>query len=258
MGKLEGKVALITGAGSGIGRATARLFAQEGAKVAVVDCVRESGEATARMVEDDGGAAVFVEADVSRADDVERMVAATVKEFGRVDILYNNAGTRGRRGLTADLTEEDWDVVLDTNLKSVFLGSKYVIPLMLEQGGGVIISTSSTQGLNGNRSIGPYCASKGGVVLLTKTMAVEYGRRNIRVNCICPGTIETPMTEAILPFVMTERMPAGRAGQADEIARAALFLASDDSSFVNGVALVVDGGWMAEIPLPRRESPAGR
>ena len=177
--------------------------------------------------------------------------------YGRIDILYNNAGITGTVAPTADLTEEDWDLVLDTNLKSVFLGSKYTIPIMLNQGGGVIISTSSTMGLGGKTTIAPYCAAKAGIVLLTKTMAAEYASQNIRVNCICPGMIETGMTGSWIPALQMQFIPlGGAAGRAEDVARAALYLACDDSAYVTGTALVVDGGWTAEIILPFKELPA--
>ena len=255
MGKLDGKVALITGAGSGIGRATALLFAKEGAKVVVADYVPVGGQETVRMIKEAGGEAIFVEADVSKASDVERMVKTAVDAYGRIDILYNNAGIT-RAAPTAETTEEEWDLVLDINLKGVFLGSKYAIPVMLNQGGGVIINTASIAGISGFRGMSAYCASKAAVILLTKTMALEYGRQNIRVNCICPGVIQTAMTKAWNPDETVQQVPprgqpVKRGGQPEEIARAALYLASDDSSFVTGAALVVDGGLTAGVRIAR-------
>jgi NAD(P)-dependent dehydrogenase (short-subunit alcohol dehydrogenase family) len=256
MGKLEGKVALITGAGSGIGRATGVLFAKEGAKVVVADYAPVGGQETVRIIKEAGGEAIFIKVDVSKASDVERMVRTALDAYGRIDILHNNAGIGGPVAPTADTTEKDWDSVINTNLKGVFLGSKYVIPVMVKQGGGVIINTASTSGLVGSPGFSKYCASKGGVVQLTKTMALEYAKENIRVNCICPGIIDTPMGGASFPgdaaareaakeaferaFVKT--VPLGRIGQPEEIAKAALYLACDDSSYVTGAALVVDGG----------------
>jgi len=257
MGKLDGKVALITGSGSGLGRATALLFAKEGAKVVVADCAPAGGQETVRMIKETGGEAVFIESDVSKAADAERMVKTAVDTYERIDILYNNAGIEGTVALTAELTEEDWDRVIDTNLKGVFLGSKYAIPVMLNQGGGVIINTASVAGLVGSAERLPYCASKAGVIHSTKTMAVEYARQNIRVNCICPGLIQTPQSEYLIPADDAARQsfmqsfPFRRMGRPDEIAQAALFLASDSSSFVNGATLVVDSGSIASVHVPR-------
>jgi len=253
MGKLDGKVALITGAGSGMGRGTAILFAKEGAKVAVSDYVPTGGRETVKMIQEGGGHAIFVEADVSKAADVEKMVKTTVDTYGRLDILYNNAGIHQSWACLGDITEEEWDSVLDTNLKGVFLGSKYAIPVMLNQGGGVIINTASTGGLWGSPYEAIYCASKAGVILLTKSMAIEYGKQNIRVNCICPGLILTGMSQGIMeyPAILEQwmrRQALGRLGQPEDIARAALYLACDDSSFVTGTCLLVDGGQTAGQP----------
>jgi len=256
MGKLDGKVALITGAGSGIGRATALLFAEEGAKVAVADRAPAGGQETARMIEDSGGEAIFIEADVSKAADVERMVKTTADTYGRIDILYNHAGINSPIAPIAELTEEDWDLVLNTNLKSVFLGTKYTIPVMLKQGGGIIINTASIMGMCAQTYISPYCASKAGIILFTKATSVEYSKHNIRANCICPGFITTPMTDPWLPAVQMDHTPPGKAGEPENIAKAALYLASDDSAYVTGSSLVVDGGYSAEWAVPLKESPA--
>ena len=257
MGKLDGKVALVTGGGSGIGRATALLFAQEGAKVAVADYVPAGGKETVKMITDAGGQAVFIEADVSRAADVKRMVNTTVDTYGRIDILYNNAGIQ-KYALTVDVSEEDWAKMLDTNLTSVFLASKYTIPYMLKQGGGVIISTASAQGFSGNIGTGPYTVAKAGIISLTKTMAAEYAKANIRVNCICPGVIDTPMGGPWIPMVRMDLIPQGKAGKPEDIAKAALYLASDDSSYVTGHPLVVDGGWVCQIILPMKDQFASK
>jgi NAD(P)-dependent dehydrogenase (short-subunit alcohol dehydrogenase family) len=250
MGKLDGKVALITGAASGIGRATALLFAKEGAKVAVADWAPEGGRETVKMIKEAGGEAIFVEADVSQAADAERMVKTTMDRYGRIDILFNNAGTMGTFARTAKVTEENWDLVLGTNLKGVFLGSKYAIPVMLNQGGGVIVNTASINSFMGAPYLASYGASKGGVIQLTKSVALEYAHKNIRVNCICPGMIRTPMTEYEGMPDQVDFIPQRRAGQPEDIARAALYLASDDSAYVTASSLVVDGGWTAQVAIP--------
>jgi len=249
VGKLDEKVALITGAGSGIGRATALLFAGEGARVAVADCVPAGGQETVRMIKEAGGEAIFIEVDVSKAADVERMVKTTVDTYGRIDILHNNAGIQGAFTPTTDLKEEDWDTIINTNLKGIFLGSKYAIPVMLNQGGGVIVNTTSAAGIVGIPYVAAYCASKGGVIQLTKSMALEYATQNIRINCVCPGGVQTPMMEQWIPVEAEARqafmqgLPGGRAIQPEEIARAVLFLACDDSSSAMGSVLVIDRGW---------------
>jgi NAD(P)-dependent dehydrogenase (short-subunit alcohol dehydrogenase family) len=248
--RLEGKVALITGAGSGIGQATARLFAKEGAKVVVVDIDGRGGEETARLIEISGGEATFVRADVSKSAEAEKMVKLAVETYGRLDILHNNAGI-SQVGTVVDTPEEVWDKTINVNLKGIFLGSKYAIPEMLKTGGGIIVNTASVWGLVSAPASAAYCASKGAVIALTKAMALDHAP-NIRVNCICPGDILTPMTERDLAArgdpekalkAMTEPYPIGRLGKPEEIAEAALFLASDSSSFMTGAALIVDGGW---------------
>jgi len=249
MGRLDGKVALITGAGSGIGRATALLFCREGAKVAVVDYVPAGGEETVGMIKSAGGDAIFVEADVSRAADVERMVKTTVDRYGRLDIIFNHAGIQGPMALTAEITEEGWDLVLNTNLKGVFFGCKYAIPVMLGQGGGVIINTASILGMGAMGASTPYGVSKAGVIQLTKNVAAEYAKMNIRVNCICPGLIRTPLIAPFFSAFRIDTIPEGRAGQPEDIARVALFLASDDSAYMTGASVVVDGGCTAEVKL---------
>ena len=253
VGTLEGKKALITGAASGIGRATALLFAQEGAAVAIADIDREGGESVVETIAGQGGSAVFIPCDVSVAEDCNRAVERTVQEFGRLDILFNNAGII-RRATVPDTTEEEWDRAMAVNSKSVFLMCRYAIPVMARAGGGVIINTASGWGLVGGRRAASYCASKGAVVQLTRAMALDHGEQNIRVNCICPGDTDTPMLQEEarqleLPpveFVAgAADRPLKRVGSPEDIARAVLYLASDASSFVTGTTLVVDGGGLA-------------
>lgn len=259
MGRLDGKVALITGAGSGIGRATSLLFAGEGARVMVADFVPQGGHETVKLIQEAGGQAAFVEADVSQSADARRMVTRTVETFGRLDILFNNAGIQGKFIMTADMPEEAWDRIFATNLKGAFLGSKYAIPAMLQQGGGVIISTASAAGVIGLPGTGAYGASKAGIIQLTKTMALEYADRNIRVNSISPGTIMTAITTAAYdpenapPFKQSQAMR--RYAQPEEVARVALYLASEDSSFVTGTNAVVDGGYCAGVPKMKPKKP---
>jgi len=253
MGSLTGKRALITGGASGIGRATALLFAREGAAVSVVDVDQANGQAVVRTIVEGGGRAVFLRCDVTQAEDCQRVVQQTVGELGGLDILFNNAGII-RRASVVETTEEEWDRVMAVNVKSVFLLSKYAIPVMAQAGGGVVINTASGWGLVGGRKAAAYCASKGAVVLLTKAMALDHCEQNIRVNCICPGDTDTPMLrdearqlgESEEDF-LTEaaQRPLQRIGKPEDIAQAALYLASDASSFVTGTSLVVDGGGLA-------------
>jgi NAD(P)-dependent dehydrogenase (short-subunit alcohol dehydrogenase family) len=253
MMKLSGRVALITGGTEGIGYATASLFLREGAKVTISGRSSEKGEKAMSELRK-LGEVLFVEGDVSKATDASRMVESTVSEFGRLDVVFNNAGVFFER--TAEqTTEEEWDRLMGINLKGTFLVSKYAIPHMKRLGGGVIINNSSDAGLVGNRLSAAYCASKGGVTLLTKAMALDHAKDNIRVNCVNPGVIDTPMVaqEASLsgdPDKYMEQMdrdhPMGRVGRPEEVAKAVLFLASDESSFVTGTALSVDGGLTAQ------------
>jgi len=253
MGKLTGKRALITGAASGIGRATALLLAREGAAVAVVDVDEAGGQAVAQQIRDEGGQAIFLRCDVTRADDCRHAVQRTVERLGGLDILFNNAGII-RRADVVDTTEEEWDRVMAVNVKSIFLLSKYAIPVMAQAGGGAIVNTSSGWGLVGGRNAVSYCASKGAVVNMTRAMALDHGPQNIRVNCICPGDTDTPMlrnearqlgeSDAVFLADAADR-PLQRIGKPEDIARAVLYLVSDDASFVTGTALVVDGGGLA-------------
>ena len=250
---LVGKVALLTGAARGIGRGTALRFARENASLILVDADDKAGNQVAQEISSSGGRARFLRADVSRAEDCARVVEGTLSEFNRIDILFNNAGIVSR-ATVPELSEQEWDRVMTVNVKSVFLMSRLVIPVMARNGGGSIINTASGWGLSGGRKAAAYCASKGAVVLLTKAMAIDHGPDNIRVNCICPGDTDTGMLakeaqqlgETPDQFrADAARRPLGRIGRAEEIAEAALYLASDRSSFVTGTALVVDGGALA-------------
>jgi NAD(P)-dependent dehydrogenase (short-subunit alcohol dehydrogenase family) len=255
--RLKDKSALITGAASGIGKATALLFGREGAKVMCADIDGEGAERVARQIADSGGQAAAVRADVSVPADAERMVRETVELWGRIDILFNNAGIEFGLPVT-QVPEEEWDRLIDVNLKGVFLGCKYAIPEMLKQGGGSIVNTASAAGLRGVAWLSTYSASKGGVVLLTKSLAQEWGTQNVRVNAVCPGVIRTPMADQAIEQggLVTGNDPEetwrrigqahalGRVGEADEVARAVLFLASEEASFITGAALPVDGGFL--------------
>jgi len=251
-GVVAGKVALVTGASSGIGRATALAFAREGAKVVVADVTVEGGEETVAQVKNAGGEAIFVKTDVSKAVEVEALVAKAVATYGRLDCAHNNAGIAGKAKTIVDDTEDNWDRILAINLKGVWLCMKYEIAHMLKQGGGAIVNTVSGAGLIGVRRGGAYVASKHGVVGLTKTAALEYAKAGIRVNCVCPGPIDTPMLQGIggSNQVVIERMvaaqPGGRLGQPAEIAEAAVWLCSDAASFVTGLPMPVDGGYTAQ------------
>lgn len=249
---LENKTALITGGGSGIGRASAIRLAKEGANIVVADVNITGGEETAALVADGGRSAIFVSCDVSKAGEVEAMVSAAVKAFGGFDIALNNAGVGGSLVNLHDLDEATWDRVININLKGVWLCMKYEIPAMLARGGGSIINVSSVAGLVGFRSNAVYAASKHGVIGLTKSAALEYARQGIRVNAICPGYTETPMVTHLIeevPFMAEgtrKSSPMRRLGRVEEIADAVLYLASGLSSFVNGVALPLDGGTAAQ------------
>lgn len=252
--RLENKVALITGGTSGIGEAVAILFAREGAKVAITGRNEFRGQAVAARISESGGKAIFLRTDVRRAEECKRAVDETLRSFGRLDVLFNNVGVFFPQ-TALECSEEEWDLQIAVNLKGTFLMSKYALAPMIAQGGGVIINNSSGWGLVGGDKAVAYCASKGGVVLLTKAMAVDHGRQGIRVNCICPGDVDTPMLpeDARLRgldwktyLASCENRPMGRIGTPDEIAKAVLFLASDDSSFMTGAALVVDGGGTAD------------
>lgn len=260
--RLKEKVALVTGAASGIGKSTALLFGQEGARVMCADLNGEGAEQTAREIVGAGGQAASVRADVSREEDVRRMVGEVVARWGRLDVLFNNAGMEFALPVTQTPVEQ-WDQLMGVNLRGVFLGCKHAVPEMIKQGGGAIVNTASVVGLVAAPSGSAYCASKGGVVLLTKSLAVELASFNIRVNAVCPGVIRTPMVERAVEMgevltgsreeswrMLAKSQPIGRMGEPEEVARAVLFLASDEASLITGVALPVDGGWSAALASP--------
>jgi NAD(P)-dependent dehydrogenase (short-subunit alcohol dehydrogenase family) len=250
--RMKDKVTVITGAASGIGLATARRMAVEGAKVVAVD-VKEAGDHVQELAQM-GAEALFVQADVSKPQGVERLVDQTLTSFGRLDVLVNNAGIGLPKKIT-ETTEADWDRLMDINLKSVFLCARAAIPIMERQGGGVIVNVASELGVVGGSEIAAYCASKGGVVQLTKALAVDHSHSGIRVNCVCPGPVATPLLEYIIEGSsdpqgerrrMTQKIPLARIAQPEEISNVILFLASDESSYMTGSIVVVDGGLIAQ------------
>jgi len=252
--KLQGRVALITGGTSGIGRATATLLAREGAAVGVMGRDQVRGHAVVADIERAGGRALFTAGDVRRADDCHRVVDATVAAFGRLDVLFNNAGVLFPRTVP-EMTEAEWRETIDVSLTGAFLMSKYALPIMMAQHSGVIIHNSSGWGIQGGDRAAAYCAAKGGLIVMAKAMAIDHGPQGIRVNCVCPGDVETPMLSAEAQMRGIEwttyrsacaNRPLQRVGTVDDIARAVLFLASDDSSFMTGSALIVDGGGVAD------------
>jgi len=252
--RLKDKIALITGGTSGIGEATALLFAKEGAKVAITGRNQERGAAVAEQIRKANGEAVFVRSDVSVIAECEHAVNQTLRNFGRLDILFNNAGVFYAQ-TALECSEQQWDEQINVNLKGTFLMSKFALPSMIAQRSGVIVNNSSGWGLVGGDHAVAYCASKGGVVLMTKAMAIDHGKQGIRVNCICPGDVETPMLPADAKMrglswdkylAGCNQRPMGRIGTPEEIAKAVLFLASEDSSFMTGSALMVDGGGTAD------------
>ncbi|MBS1967945.1 MAG: SDR family oxidoreductase [Chloroflexi bacterium SZAS-1] len=248
---MVGKVALVTGAGSGIGRAAARLFAQHGAAVAVADIDAAGGQATAEQITHDGGTSVFIRADVAHADDVQAMIAQVVAQFGRLDYAHNNAGIEGRVAPLLECDEAQWDRIIAVNLKGVWLCLQHELRQMLAQGGGAIVNTASVAGLVGTAGMAAYAASKHGVVGLTKTAAIEYARAGIRVNAVCPGFIHTPMVERYTANDAQANARLARAhairrlGTPEEVAEAVVWLCSDAAAFVTGHALAVDGGLVA-------------
>jgi len=253
---LEQKVALVTGGGSGIGRASAIAFSREGAEVIVSDIDVTGGEETIRLIQAAGGTAIFVQADVARGTEVEALVKKGVETYGRLDYALNNAGIQGEIRQTAECSEENWNRIIAINLTGVWLCMKHELAYMLPQGSGTIVNTASNFGLVGSQGMPAYSASKHGVLGLTKTAALEYAKMGIRVNAVCPGPTQTPLVDRILsqqPQLATQiveaikaREPVGRMGQPEEIAEAVVWLCSEAASFVTGIALAVDGGFVAQ------------
>ncbi|MCU0642113.1 MAG: glucose 1-dehydrogenase [archaeon] len=252
--RLLNKVAVITGGNSGIGKATAILLAKEGAKVVISGRDLELGREVVDLIKKSGGKAAFIRADVSKEAEIKNLIDFAIRLYGRIDILFNNAGIELQKTVT-ETTEEELNSVLNVNLKGVFFGCKHVIPHLIKQGGGSIINTASIAGLVGSPGLAAYCASKGGVVLLTKQVALDFAKSGVRVNCVCPGATMTPMVERFVAkspnpektFEDLAKMhPMGRMAKPEEIANAVLFLASDESSFITGQALAVDGGLTAQ------------
>ncbi len=247
--QFEGKVALVTGGGSGIGRATAVAFAGESAKVIIADISVENGEETVRMIKESGEEAAFVKADITQAAEVEALVDTTIKKYGRLDCAFNNAGILGNSNAIVDCTLDEWDTVMDLNLKGTFLCLKYEILRMLKQGSGSIVNSSSTMGVVAHENAPAYVASKHGIIGLTRSAALAYVKNNIRVNAICPGNTETPIFNQLrenMPEVLEgliSATPIGRFAQPDEIASAVLWLCSDAASYCTGHAMLVDGGY---------------
>jgi NAD(P)-dependent dehydrogenase (short-subunit alcohol dehydrogenase family) len=251
-GLVQGKVVLVTGGGSGIGRAASLALAQEGANVAVSDVVVAGGEETVRLIQAAGGEATFVKADVAKAAEVEALIKKVVEIYSRLDCAVNNAGVEGAMTSTVDCSEENFDRIIAVNLKGVWLCMKHEIPQMLKQGGGAIVNTASVAGLVGFQGLPAYVASKHGVNGLTKTAALEYAKQGIRVNAVCPGVIQTPMLDRLFTSqpgageTIAAMEPLGRLGKPEEIAAAVVWLCSDASSFVTGVPMAVDGGLIAQ------------
>ena len=245
-GQFDGKVALVTGAGSGIGRATALAFAREGATVVVADIADEGGAGTVRMIESAGGRSDFIHADISKGNEVQALVDECVRKHGRLDCAHNNAGVLGAMSSTVDISEEDWDRTIAINLKGVWLCMRSEIPQMLQQGGGAIVNTSSVAGLVAFQGLPAYVASKHGVAGLTKTAALENARKGIRVNAVCPGFIDTPLTEGLTAADFGDLIPAARLGTPEEVAQAVVWLCSDAASYVTGHTMVLDGAMIAQ------------
>jgi NAD(P)-dependent dehydrogenase (short-subunit alcohol dehydrogenase family) len=254
MKRFDGKVTVITGGASGVGRATALMFADNGAKVVVGDIDTKGGEETITRIKKEKGEGFFVKTDVTKADEAKNMVERSVKEYGGINVLFNNAGFEGPIKLTHETTEEEFYKVIDINVKGVFLCSKYALPHMVKQGGGVIVNAASEAGIFGHGQYSIYCASKAAVILMTKAMAAEYGKNNIRVNCTCPAPIDTPMLAREIAIIggdttktkaiFNAMSPFGRIAKPEEIAAVVTFLASDDAAWITGAAINVDGGYV--------------
>ncbi|HKM77179.1 MAG TPA: glucose 1-dehydrogenase [Candidatus Bathyarchaeia archaeon] len=254
--RLENKVSIVTGGGSGIGRATALLFAKEGSKVVVADIDDKAGSSTADAIASNAGESIFVHTDVTISSDADRLVSQCIKRFGRLDVLFNNAGIIVA-GTVVSTPEDAWDRVMEVNVKGVYLCSKYAIPVMVRQGGGSIVNTASVLGLVASKDDSAYVTSKGAVVQLTKSMALDFGKDNIRVNCVCAGNTDTPMIDYVirqhpeqprdkmLEYFWNQNAVIKRPIKAEEVASVVLFLASDESSAVTGSTYLVDGGWSA-------------
>ena len=247
MKEFDNKVALVTGGSSGIGRATALAFAQKGAKILIASRRIKESEATVQLVKNAGSEAIFVKTDVTKATEVENLISKAVETYGRLDYAFNNAGTEGISGLGIDQTEENWHQIIDTNLKGVWLSMKYEIPQMLKQGGGAIVNNASVAGLIGLSNASIYCASKHGVIGLTKSLALEHAKNNIRINTVCPAAIQTDMLDRAFgeedKAEIAQAHPIGRIGKPEEVAEAVVWLCSDAASFVTGHSLAIDGGY---------------
>ncbi len=250
-GSFQGKVVLVTGAASGIGRTAALAFAREEGKVIVSDIVAEGGNETVQLIKEAGGEALFIQADISKEQDVKTLVEKITEAYGRLDCAFNNAGIEAPLGRLIDSSEEDFVRNMQVNLKGTWLCLKYEIPQMIKQGGGVIVNAASTAGLVGSPGLGVYGASKGGIIQLTRTAAVEYAKQGIRVNVVCPGATTTPMLQRLIEYFLASGVNAGAGigetpiGKPEDIAEAALWLCSDASCFVNGHVMAVDGGYTA-------------